>query len=89
VFTQLGYRPGDILYTCLKLFHANALFLTTMQGLFSGYPAALGRRFSAGRFWGEVRRYGGPIACINGLFEIYSAEIDELWQGRDPISMGP
>lgn len=59
MFAQLGYRPGDILYTCLPLFHANALFLTTMQGLFSGYPVALGRRFSASRFWDEVRRYGG------------------------------
>jgi crotonobetaine/carnitine-CoA ligase len=59
MFAQLGYRPGDILYTCLPLFHANALFLTTMQGLFSGYRVALGRRFSASRFWDEVRRYGG------------------------------
>jgi crotonobetaine/carnitine-CoA ligase len=58
IFAQLGYRPGDILYTCLPLFHANALFLTTMQGLYSGYPVALGRRFSASRFWDEVRRYG-------------------------------
>jgi crotonobetaine/carnitine-CoA ligase len=58
LFAQLGYRPGDILYTCLPLFHANALFLTTMQGLYSGYPVALGRRFSATRFWDEVRRYG-------------------------------
>lgn len=58
MFAQLGYRVGDVLYTCLPLFHANALFLTTMQGLFSGYPVALGRRFSASRFWDEVRRYG-------------------------------
>ncbi|MFQ5665554.1 MAG: AMP-binding protein [Candidatus Binatia bacterium] len=59
LFAQLGYRPGDILYTCLPLFHANALFLTVMQGLHSGYPVALGRRFSASGFWDEVRRYGG------------------------------
>jgi crotonobetaine/carnitine-CoA ligase len=58
MFAQLGYRSGDILYTCLPLFHANALFLTTMQGLYSGYAVALGRRFSASRFWDEVRRYG-------------------------------
>ncbi len=58
LFAQLGYRPGDILFTCLPLFHANALFLTTMQGLYSGYPVALSRRFSASRFWDEIRRYG-------------------------------
>ena len=65
MFAQLGYRPGDILYTCLPLFHANALFLTTMQGLFSGFPVALGRRFSASRFWDEIRRYGAT--SFNGL----------------------
>jgi len=59
MFAMLGFQPGDILYTCLPLFHANALFLTTMQGLYSGYPVALGRRFSASRFWDDLRRYGG------------------------------
>jgi len=50
--------PGDVLYTCLPLFHANALFLTTVRALAMGLPLALSRRFSASRFWDEVRRYG-------------------------------
>jgi len=60
--TALGlaaYGPTDVLYTCLPLFHANALFLTVMQGLRCGYPVAIGRRFSASRFWDDVRRYNG------------------------------
>lgn len=52
-----GYQPGDILYTCLPLFHGNALFLSTIRGLAGGYQVALGRRFSASRFWDEVKRY--------------------------------
>lgn len=53
----LTYRPGDILYTCLPLFHGNALFLTVMRALAGGYTVALSRRFSASRFWDEVRRF--------------------------------
>ncbi|RIK08632.1 MAG: AMP-dependent synthetase [Acidobacteria bacterium] len=51
-------QPDDILYTCLPLFHANALFLTTLRALVIGRPMALSRRFSASRFWDEIRKYG-------------------------------
>jgi crotonobetaine/carnitine-CoA ligase len=52
-----GYQPDDILYTCLPLFHANALFLSTIRGLVGGFTVALGRRFSASRFWEDIRRH--------------------------------
>jgi carnitine-CoA ligase len=52
------YRDDDVLYTCLPLFHANALFLTAVRALVSGRTLALSRRFSASRFWDEIRRYG-------------------------------
>jgi crotonobetaine/carnitine-CoA ligase len=51
-------EPDDVLYSCLPLFHANALFLTTVRALAMGLPMALSRRFSASRFWDEIRRYG-------------------------------
>ncbi len=54
---QAAYGPDEILYTCLPLFHANALFLSVMQALRCGIPVAIGRRFSASRFWDDVRRY--------------------------------
>ncbi len=49
--------PDDVLYTCLPLFHANALLLTTVRALAMGLPMALSRRFSASAFWDEIRRY--------------------------------
>lgn len=52
-----GYQPNDVLYTCLPLFHGNALFLSTIRGLVGGMTVALGRRFSASRFWDDIRRY--------------------------------
>ena len=51
-------EPTDILYTCLPLFHANALSLSVRRALTHGLPVAVARRFSASRFWSDIRRYG-------------------------------
>ncbi|HNV47984.1 MAG TPA: AMP-binding protein [Spirochaetota bacterium] len=52
------YRPSDVLYTCLPLFHGNALFLTITQGLHTGAKVVLARKFSASRFWDDIRANG-------------------------------
>lgn len=52
------YRKSDILYTCLPLFHGNALWLTVTQGLHRGAKIILAKRFSASRFWDDIRRHG-------------------------------
>jgi crotonobetaine/carnitine-CoA ligase len=51
-------RPGDVLYTCLPLFHGNALQLTTLPGFAAEFPVILSKRFSASRFWDIIRKYG-------------------------------
>jgi crotonobetaine/carnitine-CoA ligase len=58
-------QPDEMPYTCLPLFHANALFLTTVRSLVLGIPMVLSRRFSASRFWDEARRYG--VTTFNAL----------------------
>ena len=50
--------PDPVSYTCLPLFHTNALRLTAYRALAMGKPVVLSRRFSASRFWDEIRRYG-------------------------------
>jgi len=50
-------RPGDTLFTCLPLFHGNALQLTAMPGYLSEFPVVLSKRFSASRFWDMIRKY--------------------------------
>ena len=57
--------PRDIAYTCYPLFHANALFLTVTPAMHCGGQVALGVKFSASRFWDEVRRYNATT--FNGL----------------------
>jgi len=62
---QALYKPTDTLFTCLPLFHANALFLTSGMALAGGFTMGLSRRFSASRFWEQIRKYGATT--FNGL----------------------
>jgi len=55
----------DILFTCLPLFHSNALFLTSLPAYFSERPLILAKRFSASRHWDIMRRYG--VTAHNAL----------------------
>jgi crotonobetaine/carnitine-CoA ligase len=58
VMAHMQYGKDDKLYTCLPLFHANALILTTMAALWVGIPVRLSKRFSVSRFWKEVAESG-------------------------------
>lgn len=49
-----GYRPDDILYTCLPLFHGNAIWYTCYAALWADAAVALAPRFSATRFWDDI-----------------------------------
>lgn len=51
----------DILFTCLPLFHSNALFLTSLPAFFSERPLILAKRFSASRHWDIMRKYGVTV----------------------------
>jgi fatty-acyl-CoA synthase len=58
-FGGLGMRlnSSDTLYCCLPLYHNNALTVALSAVLNSGATLALGKSFSASRFWDEVMRY--------------------------------
>jgi fatty-acyl-CoA synthase len=55
-FGGLGLRlnSNDTLYCCLPLYHNNALTVAVSSVINSGATLALGRSFSASRFWDEV-----------------------------------
>lgn len=65
IITRLLMRPDDVAYTCYPLFHANALFLTVTTSMHAEASMALAERFSASRFWGDMRRY--RVTTFNGL----------------------
>ncbi|MDT5110177.1 MAG: fatty-acyl-CoA synthase [Mycobacterium sp.] len=58
-FGGLGMRlnTDDTLYCCLPLYHNNALTVALSSVLNSGSTLALGKSFSASRFWDDVIRY--------------------------------
>ncbi len=65
------YSERDCLYNALPLFHGNAQVLSTMPALMSGARMVLAERFSAGRFWDEIKRYGcTEFNYIGGILPI-------------------
>lgn len=58
IAADYGYGPDDVLYTCLPLFHVNALWYTVNAALWAEASVALSPRFSASRFWDEIRESG-------------------------------
>jgi carnitine-CoA ligase len=72
--TLSGYRPDDVLYTCLPVFHANALWYTIYAALWADACVALSPGFSARRFWDEVRASGATV------FNALGAMANIIWQ---------
>ena len=50
----LRLKSSDTLYSCLPLYHNNALTVAVSSVITSGATLALGTSFSASRFWDEV-----------------------------------
>jgi len=53
----LRLRADDTLYSCLPLYHNNALTVAVSSVLSAGATLAVGEKFSASKFWDEVIRY--------------------------------
>ena len=81
-------KPDDVLYSCLPLFHANALFLTTVRALVMGLPMALSRRFSASRFWDEIRRYGATtFNALGAMIPILMKQPERPDDADNPVRL--
>ncbi len=61
----LGVGSGDVLYTCLPLFHTNALN-TFCQALLAGAVYHVGPRFSASRFWTRLAEADATVTYLLG-----------------------
>ena len=53
-----GYSEADCLYNALPLFHGNAQILSALPALMAGARTVLCERFSASRFWDDIRTHG-------------------------------
>jgi acyl-CoA synthetase (AMP-forming)/AMP-acid ligase II len=52
-----GLRPDDVIYNCLPLYHTNGIGVCTGSVIAHGATMALARKFSAKRFWDDIRRH--------------------------------
>lgn len=60
----------DRLFTCLPLYHANAQYYSTMGSLAAGASLILVNRFSASRFWGQIRQYDATVFNFIGAMVV-------------------
>lgn len=62
----LDLTPDDVFYCCLPFYHNNALTLGLGAVMVSGAGLAIGAKFSASRFWDEIRSYDASAFCYIG-----------------------
>jgi carnitine-CoA ligase len=72
--TAWRITPDDVLYNPFPLFHIDAAVLTLAPAIVRGCTAALGERFSASRFWDEVRALEATV------FDYMGATLTMLWK---------
>ena len=65
--TWTGATPEDRFFTCLPYFHANAQYYSTMGSLAIGASLVIEDRFSASRFWDQVRGSGATVVNFIGM----------------------
>jgi len=76
-----GYSADDRLYTCLPVFHANALWFTIYAALWADATVVLSTGFSARRFWQEVRetratQFNALGAMANIIWQLPPSDLD-------------
>ncbi len=62
------FAEGQAIYSCMPLFHAVASWLGIVPVIMKGGRIAYASRFSASRFWDDVRRYKADVA--HGIFSM-------------------
>jgi carnitine-CoA ligase len=67
-------EPDDVLFNPFPLFHIDASVLTLAPAIVRGCTAALSERFSATRFWDQVRELGATH------FDFMGSTLTMLWK---------
>jgi crotonobetaine/carnitine-CoA ligase len=80
---SISLTSSDVAYSCLPLFHNNALSVTLMPAVRTRSTAVFGPRFSASRFWSEVRDSGATVISLLGSMVPILWNRDEEASDRD------
>ncbi|MDH6219072.1 AMP-binding protein [Streptomyces pseudovenezuelae] len=95
VADSLRLTSDDVLYTCLPLFHTNALN-TLAHAMAVGASCVIGERFSAARHWERVAEAGATVVYLLGaMVPMLVAQppspadrAHRAWRGLSPATPG-
>jgi carnitine-CoA ligase len=89
VLTGQAYRhwmhmeQGDRIYACLPLFHINSQAYSTMAAIAAEGAVVLARRFSASRFWPDIRRHRVNVFNFIGAMTVILSKSDPSPEDKD------
>lgn len=66
-----GFTPSDRIYTPMPIYHSSAAFLCVGAAWRSGSTVIIGRKFSASRYWAEVRANDATVVQYIGEIARY------------------
>lgn len=66
-----SFSSKDRIYTPMPLYHSSALFLCICASLWSGSTVIIGRKFSARKYWDEVRKHNATVVQYIGEIARY------------------
>jgi crotonobetaine/carnitine-CoA ligase len=78
---SVGFGREDVLYTPLPLFHSIARTLGVLPTLLTGAEICIVERFSASRFWDDVRAFDATV--VHGIFGMIPILLNQPPGDRD------
>jgi crotonobetaine/carnitine-CoA ligase len=83
---HLMMRKNDIYYTAFALCHGNALLTTTTMTMGIQGTMAMARKFSASRFWDDIRRYRATVFnTIGSIIPILMKQPERPEDGQNQV----
>jgi crotonobetaine/carnitine-CoA ligase len=83
---HLRTGPDDVIYNCYPMYNATGQFETTMVAMVTGSTVAHTDRFSAGRFWDEIRAYGATeFVYMGGILSILFKQPERPDDANNPV----
>lgn len=86
LIAHILWRKRDVMYTCMPLFHANALVVTCTSALHAGARVVLEKKFSASRFWHSIRTHGvTTFNTIGAMIPILMKQPENELDGKNNV----
>ena len=81
----MGMERGDRIYACLPLFHINSQSYSMMGSIGAEGAIVLAPRFSASRFWDDLRRYRVNVFNFIGAMTVILSKSEPSPADRDHV----